>query len=229
VINGWHDLNFRNFEKIIERITMNQRFLLLLLIILQGFLTAQNSELSGISRRQYFKEFRNERSAKDKEFADTSQSPLSYEQIAHFSGLKYYRINPKYKVKAIFRKIDSPVTFKMKTTTERQPIYSTYATISFSLLDTTIILNVYQNIELTKKPGFADYLFVPFTDQTSSGKSYGGGRYLDLHIPKSDTIEVDFNKAYNPYCAYNHKYSCPIPPAENYIPMKIEAGEKKYK
>jgi uncharacterized protein len=208
---------------------MTQRFLLLLLIILPGFLPAQNTESSGISRRKYIKEFRNDRLAKNKEFADTAQSPLSFEQIAHFSGLKYFRPDPKYKVKAIFRKIDNPVTFKMKTTTARQPIYSTYATISFRLLDTTIVLNVYQNIELIKKPGFSDYLFVPFTDETSAGKSYGGGRYIDLRLPQSDTIEVDFNKAYNPYCAYNHKYSCPIPPAENHIPMKIEAGEKKYK
>jgi hypothetical protein len=121
------------------------------------------------------------------------------------------------------------MTFKMKTTTDRQPEYRTYGTLTFKLFDSTIRLQVYQNVELIKKPGFEDYLFVPFTDNTSADESYGGGRYLDLRVPLSKSIEVDFNRAYNPYCAYNHKYSCPIPPAENHIPLKMKAGEKKYK
>jgi uncharacterized protein len=208
---------------------MNNRLLLLLCLLLPLWLIGQSMGSQKLLSKHYIKEIKNERKAKDNEFRDTAQSPLSYEQIAGFSGLKYFRPNPEYKVKAVFRKAEIPITFKMKTTTDRAPEYRTFGTISFNLHDTTITLQVYQNVELIKKPGYADYLFAPFTDETSAEECYGGGRYLDLHIPLSNTIEVDFNKAYNPYCAYNHKYSCPIPPAENYIPLKIKAGEKKYK
>jgi uncharacterized protein (DUF1684 family) len=77
--------------------------------------------------------------------------------------------------------------------------------------------------------GFEDYLFLPFLDDTNGETSYAGGRYLDLRIPKNDLIILDFNETYNPYCAYNERYSCPIVPRENYIPLKIEAGIKAFK
>jgi uncharacterized protein (DUF1684 family) len=77
----------------------------------------------------------------------------------------------------------------------------------------------------------APKLFVPFTDKTNGFETYGGGRFLDLPIPGLDSkaIELDFNKAYNPFCAYNHEYSCPVPPAENRLPIKIPVGEKTFK
>jgi uncharacterized protein len=190
---------------------------------------AQNAKSYRKAEKQYIKDMKNERIARDKEFQDTAQSPLSFDEIATFSGLKYFKPNPVYKVHAIFNKSEIPLTFRMKTSTSREPEYRTYGTISFILFDSTISLQVYQNVELIKRPGYSDYLFLPFTDETSAVESYEAGRYIDLRIPESNTIEVDFNKAYNPYCAYNHKYSCPIPPAENHIPLKIKAGEKKYK
>jgi len=202
-------------------------FLLILLIPLN--LLAQDKKKENLSRKEYIKETRKERAEKNLEFLDPKQTPLPPEEIENFKGLKYFPVNPVYKVTATFQRFDMPVTFRMKTTTERQPEYRTFAKITFKLMDTTLSLNVYQNVELTLKPGFEDYLFVPFTDETSADESYGGGRFLDLHQPASSTIEIDFNKAYNPYCAYNHKYSCPIPPAENHLPLQIKAGEKKYK
>jgi uncharacterized protein (DUF1684 family) len=76
---------------------------------------------------------------------------------------------------------------------------------------------------------YAKYLFLPFGDQTNAISTYGSGRFLDLTIPDGDTLIIDFNKAYNPLCAYgNPKYSCPIPPKENQIPIKIPAGMKNY-
>jgi len=208
---------------------MNYRILAILFLISPLWLTAQYDKATSISRKQYIKDTKNERTAKNKEFSDTAKSPLSYEQIANFSGLRYFRIDPDFKVTATFRKTEIPISFKMKTTTDREPEYRTFGTLSFKLGDTTLVLQVYQNVELIKKPGYSDYLFLPFTDETSAAESYGGGRYIDLRVPLSNKIEIDFNKAYNPYCAYNHKYSCPIPPAENHIPLKVKAGEKKYK
>ena len=89
--------------------------------------------------------------------------------------------------------------------------------------------NIYKNIELSKREQYKDYLFMLFTDKTSGITSYGGGRYLDLRIPKNgNKLHIDFNKAYNPYCAYNHKYSCPIPSNDDYLDMEIKAGVKKW-
>lgn len=209
--------------------SVTRRFLLLLIILTPIYLLAQDKKTEYISRRHFIKETRNERAAKNREFLDREQSPLPPEEIENFRGLKYFPANPAYKVIATFQRVEIPVTFRMKTTTDRQPEYRTFAKITFKLLDTTLSLNVYQNVDLTLKPGYEDFLFVPFTDETSAAESYGGGRFMDLRQPTNNMIEIDFNKAYNPYCAYNHKYSCPIPPSENHLPVLIKAGEKKYK
>ncbi|MCK5678470.1 MAG: DUF1684 domain-containing protein, partial [Flavobacteriaceae bacterium] len=89
-------------------------------------------------------------------------------------------------------------------------------------------LEIYQNQKLILTTDYEDYLFLPFTDKTNGESTYGGGRYLDLKIPDGDTTVIDFNKAYNPYCAYNHKYSCPIPPKANQLDVEINAGVKAY-
>ena len=89
-------------------------------------------------------------------------------------------------------------------------------------------LNVYRNIDLSKTEEYKDHLFLPFSDLTSGKESYIGGRYIDLKIPKGKTIAVDFNQAYNPYCAYNHKYSCPLVPLENDLKVEIKAGVKTF-
>jgi uncharacterized protein (DUF1684 family) len=100
--------------------------------------------------------------------------------------------------------------------------------VTFNLKGNAYRLNVYQNQDLMKKEGFEDYLFLPFLDDTNGEESYGGGRYIDLGIPEGDEVVIDFNKAYNPYCAYNEKYSCPIVPRENYLDLKVEAGVKAF-
>ncbi|MCB0475507.1 MAG: DUF1684 domain-containing protein, partial [Flavobacteriaceae bacterium] len=100
---------------------------------------------------------------------------------------------------------------------------------TFELNGQSLKLHVYQNQELIKQAEYENHIFIPFTDLSSGNESYGGGRYIDLEIPRGDTLVIDFNKAYNPYCAYNHKYSCPIPPRENSLPVAIHAGVKAFK
>ena len=117
---------------------------------------------------------------------------------------------------------------KMKTSTDRLPTYVKYGELTFSLEGKELKLNIYQNIELVKKKEYKDHLFLPFSDLTSGHETYIGGRYIDLKIPKGDTIAIDFNQAYNPYCAYNHKYSCPIVPLENDLQIEIKSGVKKF-
>jgi uncharacterized protein (DUF1684 family) len=116
----------------------------------------------------------------------------------------------------------------MKTTTDRLPEYSLYGSVAFRHKGKDYKLNVYQNIELVKKPGYEKHLFIPFNDETNGNETYGGGRFLDVYENGEQKLLIDFNKAYNPYCAYNHKYSCPIPPESNNLNLKIKAGEKKW-
>jgi uncharacterized protein len=116
----------------------------------------------------------------------------------------------------------------MKTSTERLPEYKKYGELYFELDGKKLKLNVYQNIDLIKKKGYEDYLFLPFSDVTNGKESYIGGRYIDMRILNNKTWTIDFNKAYNPYCAYNYKYSCPIVPLENDLDVEINAGVKKF-
>jgi uncharacterized protein (DUF1684 family) len=162
------------------------------------------------------------------EFADAKKSPLDPEDLASFKTLDFYPINEKLFVNAKFVRTEKEKPFKMKTSTDRKPMYVKYGEISFSIDGESFRLNVYRNIELSKKEEFKDYLFLPFSDLTSGKESYIGGRYIDLKVPKGNTIAIDFNTSYNPYCAYNHRYSCPKVPLENDLNIAIYAGVKKF-
>ena len=108
------------------------------------------------------------------------------------------------------------------------PEYREYGELRFKLDEKKFKLTLYQNIKLMEKERYEDYLFIPFTDETNGEESYGGGRYIDFRIPKGKEVVLDFNKAYNPYCAYNSKYSCPIPPPKNDLSIPIKAGVKAW-
>ena len=162
------------------------------------------------------------------DYADKEKSPLTKEDLKNFKSLDFFPISDKYIVKATFVRTKKEKVFNMKTSTDRLPEYVKYGELSFTIDGVACKLNVYQNIELIKKPGFDDYLFLPFSDLTSGKESYIGGRYVDLRIQKGKLWTIDFNKAYNPYCAYNHKYSCPIVPLENDLNVEILVGVKKF-
>ena len=164
----------------------------------------------------------------NKSYADSLKSPLMKDDLKQFKGLDFYPIDEKYIVEAIFIRTKREKSFKMKTTTSRTPIYKKYGELHFSIDGKELKLNVYQNVDLKKKPGYEDYLFLPFSDLTCGKDSYIGGRYIDMRIPKSEKVTVDFNQAYNPYCAYNYEYSCPIVPLENDLDIEINAGVKKF-
>ena len=163
------------------------------------------------------------------EFADKETTPLTKKDFRKFSVLDFFPIDTNYHIEAKFELNENPKLFEMPTTTDRLPIYKTYGVATFELNGKKYQLQVYQNQELILKPEYTNHLFIPFMDKTNGNESYGGGRYLDLETPKDDTIILDFNKAYNPYCAYNYKYSCPIPPLENHLDISIKAGVKAFK
>lgn len=188
------------------------------LLLLNGLmLLAQETETS--------KEFQE---TINKEYANREESPLTDEDFKAFKGLDFYPVNDKYRVEAQFKRTPNEKAFKMKTTGARLPEYVKYGELTFSIDGKSFELNLYQNIELAKKAGFEDYLFLPFSDLSCGKESYIGGRYIDMRFPKGNTVIIDFNKAYNPYCAYNHKYSCPIVPLENDLEIEIPAGVKKF-
>jgi uncharacterized protein (DUF1684 family) len=162
----------------------------------------------------------------NKEFLDTAHSPLDSISLLKFKGLSFFPIDKKYKVEAKFIKNKNTKTIEFKTSTKRKPIYDIYGKAIFKIGDKTIELNIFQSHYLRDKEEYKNYLFLPFFDLTNGNDTYGGGRYLDLKIPEGNTIIIDFNKAYHPYCAYSYKYSCPVPPEENFIDLRIEAGIK---
>ncbi|WP_055446627.1 DUF1684 domain-containing protein [Lacinutrix mariniflava] len=163
------------------------------------------------------------------DFKDASESPLKDKDRKDFKGLYFFKFDSTYVVTATLKTTPNSKWFKMKTTTSRVSNERVYGVLSFKLNGNVYDLNIYQGQDLMEKEGFEDYLFLPFLDDTNGDTSYGGGRYIDLRIPEEGAnLVVDFNKAYNPYCAYNDKYSCPIVPRGNSIDEKIEAGIKAY-
>jgi uncharacterized protein (DUF1684 family) len=162
------------------------------------------------------------------EYADIKTSPLTLADLAIFKSLDFYPINETFFVTATFVRTEKEKPFGMKTSTERTPSYVKYGEVHFIIEGQPLKLNVYRNMELSKKKEFKEYLFLPFSDLTSGNESYIGGKYIDLKIPKGNSIAIDFNTSYNPYCAYNHKYSCPIVPLENDLNIEIKAGVKKF-
>jgi uncharacterized protein (DUF1684 family) len=178
----------------------------------------------------YQQEIAQHRAQEDSVFQYSGKSPLTPEAKATFKGLAYFPVQEAYKVKARFVRTAQEGVFKMPTTGTRTPEYVKYGELHFLLQGQPLRLNVYQNQELMKQVQYANYLFIPFTDATTGYETYATGRYLDFSIPMmgQDSVWVDFNKAYNPSCAYSDGYSCPIPPKENKLPVRVEAGVKTY-
>lgn len=163
------------------------------------------------------------------DFKDASKSPLKKKDRENFTGLDFFKFDESYIISAQLERTPNTEFFEMPTTTGEISRERVYGILKFELKGKVYQLEVYQGEELMATEGFEDYLFLPFIDDTNGETTYGGGRYIELRVPDGDIIEIDFNKAYNPYCAYNEKFSCPIVPRVNYLPLKIEAGIKAFK
>lgn len=181
--------------------------------------------LIGQSFRSDVKAYQAEQNQK---FKKSSTSPLKEKDVQAFKKLKFFKKRKNYRVVAEFLRAKNAKPFTMTTTTDRKPVYEKYGELRFVIKGKSYMLNVYQSHDARKNPLYRNHLFLPFKDLTNGKKSYGGGRFIDLRIPKGDTVTIDFNKSYNPYCAYNEKYSCPIVPVENHLQVAIPAGVKGY-
>jgi uncharacterized protein (DUF1684 family) len=160
------------------------------------------------------------------EYLNPAESPLPPEVREKFTGLAFFPTNYSACVLARFVRDSSQAPFPMPTSTARRPLYQKYGELHFTLGGKAQRLTVYQSLDLKQKTGFEDYLFIPFTDLTNGHTSYGGGRYLDMRLGQiwQGQAVVDFNQAYNPFCAYSPLYSCPVPPAENRLSVAVKAG-----
>jgi uncharacterized protein len=159
------------------------------------------------------------------EFLKSANSPLKKENLEH---LKFYESNEKYKVECTFKATKGGKPFEIPTSSGATKSYTKFGELHFEIDGEKHQLTVYRSMALLNNPLYKDYLFIPFKDKTNGSESYGGGRYIDLRMKEieGDKIYLDFNKSYNPYCAYTSGYSCPIPPKENHLKIAIEAGEK---
>lgn len=178
--------------------------------------------------QDYAQEIAAYRKQKDEAYLKNEYGPLQADQLPLLS---YYPANKQFVVLAKVELLADEPSFRMPTYDGTSNEYKRYALLHFSLFGRNYTLTAYQSIALFQTLAYKDHLFVPFMDDTNGNSTYEGGRYLDLSIKeiKNNHIEIDFNKAYNPYCAYSNGYRCPQPPKDNLLPASIEAGEKKYK
>ncbi|TKT90853.1 DUF1684 domain-containing protein [Dyadobacter frigoris] len=190
---------------------------LALLLIICFSVKAQNFEKETELFRKHYKE----------DFLKSKNSPLKKDDLTY---IRFFDPDSTYRVKAVFKRIQKSRPFEMPTYSDTNKTYVKYGLLKFRLHGRKQSLTVYRSLSLQSLPQYRDYLFLPFTDKTNGLQSYGGGRYIDLKTGdiKDNTVELDFNKAYNPYCAYSDGYHCPIPPAANHLTAKIEAGEKNF-
>jgi len=189
-------------------------FLIFFSLLLTSFSFAQKSYTDSVET--YFKKYVKEHevvTGKDKEF------------------LSFFPVNEKYRMNCQFERTMNSPWFRMESSGPIKKNYRIYGIIHFTINDTTVALNIYQSQDLMTTQQYKDHLFIPFTDATSGEETYESGRYIDLEIKDivNDKLLIDFNKAYNPYCAYvSGKYNCPIPPAENRLTVAIRSGEKAF-
>lgn len=193
------------------------RFTFLILIIMISQMTLAQSKREICRQRKAYKNG----------FLNNEHSPLKKSDIKY---LRFYEPNLDFVKEATFSKIENGKVIKMGTSSGKTKEYLPYGRATFEHQGKKHSLTLFKSIALSKIPKYKDYLFVPFRDLTSGESTYGAGRYIDVKTTdiKDGKITINFNTAYNPYCAFSDGYSCPIPPKENSLELAIEAGEKNF-
>lgn len=188
-------------------------FLLFPLLIFSQKISKEETEI---------KKFQKELNA---EYLNPKETPLRGDNFKNFKQHPFFPINLKYRITAKFQKTENAEPFDLPTSSGKTKPYREFGKATFQLDGKSYTLTLYQSLDLIKQKKYKDHLFLPFRDATNEKETYGGGKYLDLTIPKGKTIILDFNKSYHPYCAYNaYDYNCPVVPEENKLPVEIRAG-----
>ncbi|MCH8330346.1 MAG: DUF1684 domain-containing protein [Bacteroidetes bacterium] len=198
---------------------------ILLIYFLAFFMTLPGSSWS----TEYIKEVETHRKLLNKEYRKKETSPFKNDfDRRRFRRLNYFQVDTNYRVQAIFVKTEGGKILSFPTSAKKIKKYRDYGKLHFEIHGSKQVLHVYQSMKLMEKEEYKDQLFLLFTDLTNGNETYGGGRYIDMEGPLSDTTMLDFNYVYNPYCAYSDGWNCPIPPKINALNIRIEAGEKMY-
>lgn len=203
---------------------MNRQKIFIVLVIAILGITIVNFLSVGEGSDEYIQRIEEERINKNG-YMLSSSSPLMDEDRRNFTNLKYYPIDESYKVRARLTEVARKQPIFIPTTTGESKRYIPFAYAEFELKGEKQKLLLYQDWE-EKDP---NKLSLMFADGTSGDATYGGGRYIDVAKTNTNSVIIDFNTAYNPFCHFNDEYSCPIPPRENLMEIAIEAGEKLYK
>jgi len=167
-------------------------------------------------------ELRTERRMKDEFMARHPESPFIGGRVP-FHALRYFDPDPAFRVRARLERRPTPEEAYLRTNRDNQAVMRYLGDLRFRLAGRAVHLRVYHAGE-----GVGTSVFVPFRDRTSGSESYGAGRYLTLELTEDDEYELDFNRAFNPYCAYTDDFECSFPPAENDLPVAVRAGEKEW-
>ncbi|MFN6947301.1 MAG: DUF1684 domain-containing protein [Cytophagaceae bacterium] len=191
--------------------------IVVVMIVFSIFSPATNEHVLYV---RHLEDFREE---KDRYFKHDENSPI--EDRENFAGLNYFSPNPDYKIMAKLNLIKDSTEISLARTDGKEEKFIRYAQASFYLNDSLHTVTI---MKRTNNRVDTNLRFLPFYDKTNGITTYDNGRYLDLQFINDEEIEIDFNLAYNPYCVYNYRYSCPFPPRENYISSEVLAGEKKY-
>ncbi len=165
----------------------------------------------------------NFRAQKDEFMRQSHDSPFSHGGQQDFQGLKYFEPDPAFRFETKLLRYTSESSLMMTTTKGTRQLFNKEGRFDLVIDGQPVRVQAYQSAE-----GEDPSLFIPFRDASSGDESYGSGRYLDMKVQHDDVYLVDFNYAYDPYCAYNDGYVCPLPPTENWLKVPIRAGEKKY-
>ena len=169
----------------------------------------------------YVEELEYERKMKDQFMAHHRDSPFVQGRVHDFDGLRYFPIDPRFRVKAKLVRERAPEEAYLRTNRDGQAVMRYLGDLSFRLEGRSLRLRLYHAGE-----GIGTSVFVPFRDATSGNETYGPGRYVTLELNEDDVYDLDFNRAFNPYCAYTDEFECGFPPAENDLPVAVAAGEK---
>lgn len=180
-----------------------------------------------VDDRPYAQQMLTARAEKDTAFRSAEDSPIPEAQRAAFAGLVYFSVDTAFRVPAALSEDRSgpPVVIELSTSTNGRERFRKVGALAFTLGDASYKLTAFANVNAAT----VDRLFVPFGDLTSGADTYKGGRYLDLDRTPTGLYDLDFNRAYHPYCVYNPSYECPVPPRENRLPVAIHAGERLMK
>lgn len=203
---------------------MKTRNIIIIIVVVVVLIGIYYSMSSGEPSETYIAKIEQLRKEKNNTIQSGDGSPFG--DSIEFKGLNYFSIDAKYRINAKLTEIEQKKAVALPTSDGKQKSYLAYAYAEFELDG---VKNKLLILEIMDMGPYRGTLFLAFADKTSAAETYGAGRYLDVKkLPGASSITLDFNEAYNPYCAYNDNYSCPFPPTENILAVAIKAGEKTY-